>query len=172
MAKKNTTHANYTVPGLSLEDGHKVADSLQMRLHTLNDLHLTLKHAHWNVVGRDFIAVHEMLDPQIDLVRGMVDDLAERMATMGVSPNGLPGALTKARTWDDYPMGRGTTTDHLAALDSVYNDVIASHRETLEVVSKLDPITEDMLILQIGHLELFQWFMRSHLESATGTISH
>lgn len=172
MAKKNTKHSSYTVPGMSLTDGHKVADSLQIRLHALNDLHLTLKHAHWNVVGRDFISVHEMLDPQIDLVRAMVDALAERMATMGVSPNGLPGALVKARDWEDYPLGRGTTTDHLAALDVVYTGVISSHRETLEAVGKLDPITEDMLISQISELELFQWFIRSHLESATGTISH
>lgn len=170
MAKKNTTHASYTVPGLELAQGHKVADALQIRLHALNDLHLTLKHAHWNVVGRDFISVHEMLDPQIDLVRIMVDEIAERMATMGVSPNGLPGALTEARSWNDYPLSRATTTDHLAALDHVYTGVISSHRETLEAVGSLDPITEDMLINQISQLELFQWFMRSHLENATGEI--
>ena len=64
-----------------------------MRLHALNDLQLTLKHAHWNVVGPTFIGVHTMLDPQIDGIRTMVDDIAERMATLGVSPNGLPGAL-------------------------------------------------------------------------------
>ena len=172
MAKKNTSHASYTVPGMTLTDGHKVADSLQMRLHALNDLHLTLKHAHWNVVGRDFISVHEMLDPQIELVRAMVDQVAERMATMGVSPNGLPGALDKARDWDDYPLGRATTIEHLAALDSVYNGVISSHRDTLEAVGDLDPITEDMLISHISQLELFQWFMRSHLESTTGKLDH
>lgn len=172
MAKKNTSHASYTVPGLDLEQGHKVADALQSRLHALNDLHLTLKHAHWNVVGRDFISVHEMLDPQIDLVRVMVDEIAERMATMGVSPNGLPGALVNTRTWQDYPLGRALTTEHLGALDHVYTGVISSHRETIAAVGELDPITEDMLINQTSQLELFQWFMRSHLESATGELKN
>ncbi|MEJ7742037.1 MAG: ferritin-like domain-containing protein [Nocardioidaceae bacterium] len=66
MANMNANEGTYTVPGLSLKEGHQVAAALQDRLHALNDLQLTLKHAHWNVVGRSFIGVHEMLDPQID----------------------------------------------------------------------------------------------------------
>ncbi len=170
LATKNTTHAGYTVPGLSLADGHQVGDTLQMRLHALNDLQLTLKHAHWNVVGRDFIGVHEMLDPQIEQVRAMIDALAERMATLGVSPNGLAGALVAARPWDDYDIQRAGTAEHLAALDLVYTGVIESHRKARAVAEELDPITEDLLISQIGELELFQWFMRSHLENSQGTL--
>jgi starvation-inducible DNA-binding protein len=171
MVAKSGSKAGFTVPGLSLEDGHKVADILQTRLHALNDLQLTLKHAHWNVVGRDFIGVHEMLDPQIELVRGMIDETAERVATMGVAPNGLAGALVKARDWDDYSIGRASTTEHLAALDIVYTGVISSHREAIEAVGEIDPIAEDLLITQTSALELFQWFMRSHLENNEGELS-
>ncbi|MFL4474076.1 Dps family protein [Paeniglutamicibacter sp. MACA_103] len=169
MAAK--ANAGFTVPGMTLANGHKVAGALQMRIHAFNDLQLTLKHAHWNVVGRDFIGVHEMLDPQIDLVRGMIDALAERMATMGVAPNGLPGALVAARAWDDYEIGRASTSEHLAALDLVYTGVITSMRKTIEEVGKLDPITEDILIGQTAALEQFQWFMRSHLENSAGDLA-
>ena len=116
----SSTEGSCTVPGMSLNDGNKVAETLQGRLHALNDLQLTLKHAHWNVVGRDFIGVHEMLDPQIDEVRLDVDTLAERMATLGVSPIGTLGALVRSRNWDDYSLGRARTIEHLAALDVVY----------------------------------------------------
>jgi len=170
MVVKRTLHAGYTVPGLSLQDGHKVAELLQSRLHALNDLQLTLKHAHWNVVGRDFISVHEMLDPQIDVVRAMVDATAERIATLGVSPNGLPGALVAARSWDDYAIGRAGTAAHLAALDVVYTGFLSSHRKALSEVGALDAITEDMLIGQCAALELFQWFMRAHLEDDEGDL--
>lgn len=172
MAGKRTAHAGYTVPGLSLQDGHKVATLLQSRLHALNDLQLTLKHAHWNVVGRDFIGVHEMLDPQIDIVRAMVDATAERIATLGVSPNGLPGALVEARSWDDYSIGRAHTSAHLGALDLVYTGFLSSHRKTLQEVGELDPITEDMIITQCAQLELFQWFMRAHLEDDAGDLAN
>lgn len=164
--------AQYTVPGLSLEDGHQVGEALQMRLHALNDLQLTLKHVHWNVVGPHFVGVHEMLDPQIEAVRGMVDETAERMATLGVAPVGTPGHLVASRSWDDYDLLRADTTAHLAALDLVYSGVVEDHREVIERIGELDPITEDMLIGQVSQLELFQWFVRAHLESSAGELSN
>lgn len=172
MVSKNNSKARFTVPGVPLKDGHKVGALLQGRLHALNDLQLTLKHAHWNVVGRDFIGVHEMLDPQIELVRTMIDETAERMATLGVSPNGLPGALVQARSWDDYPVGRAATSEHLSALDAVYDGLISSHRDAISVAGELDPVTEDMLIGHSAKLELFQWFMRAHLENDAGDLTH
>jgi len=172
MATQNQRNAPYTVPGLSTENGHEVAQTLQLRLHALNDLQLTLKHAHWNVVGPNFISVHEMLDPQIELVRGFVDELAERMATMGVAPNGLPGEIVKARTWDDYSVSRATGVEHLAALDLVYTGVVEDHRAAIEKVGEIDPVTEDILIGQVRELELFQWFMRAHLENSGGSLQH
>lgn len=65
--------ANYTAPGLTIEEGKSISEVLQARLHDLNDLHLLLKHAHWNVTGPGFIAVHEMIDPQVDTVREFVE---------------------------------------------------------------------------------------------------
>ena len=181
MAKKTTrssstsqvtsdADAPLTVPGLDTATGHAVADALQMRVHALNDLQLTLKHAHWNVVGPHFIGVHQMLDPQIDGVRDMVDVLAERMSTLGVPPNGLPGALVAARTWDDYDLDRADTTAHLAALDLVYAGVIEDHRAAIEAVGD-DPVTEDILIGQTGELEQYQWFVRAHLQGTSGALA-
>ncbi len=165
----STTDAPLTVPGLSTSTGHAVADALQMRVHALNDLALTLKHAHWNVVGPHFIGVHEMLDPQIDGVRAMVDVLAERMSTLGVPPNGLVGALVQARSWDDYELTRADTTAHLAALDLVYTGVIEDHRAAIDKVGD-DPVTEDILIGQTGELEQYQWFIRAHLQGTGGEL--
>jgi starvation-inducible DNA-binding protein len=170
MTQMTSDEGNFTVPGLSLEDGHKVAKALQNRLHALNDLQLTLKHAHWNVVGRGFIGVHEMLDPQIEVVRAAVDTTAERMATLGVPPMGTPGAIVRERSWDDYSLGRANVEEHLGALDIVYDGVIADHRKAIEEVGEIDPITEDMLIGQTAELEQFQWFIRAHLETHFGEL--
>src|ERR1700729_378846 len=138
---KTTQSANYGVPGLGNKDASEVAAILQDRLNALNDLALTLKHIHWNVVGPNFIAVHTMLDPQVDAVRVMVDDTAERIATLGGSPVGTPGALVAQRTWDDYSIGRAGTLEHLAALDVVYAGVIEAQREAIETTEELDQVT-------------------------------
>ncbi|EME65717.1 MULTISPECIES: DNA starvation/stationary phase protection protein Dps [Rhodococcus] len=164
--------AKFTVPGLSDSEGARVAEVLQNRLSAYNDLHLTLKHVHWNVVGPNFIGVHEMIDPQVEAVRGFADDVAERIAALGSSPKGTAGAIEKDRSWDDYSVGRDTAQAHLAALDLVYDGVIGDCRKAISEVGEIDPITEDLLIGQTRDLEKFQWFVRAHLENASGTLAH
>ncbi|MDY6809216.1 MAG: DNA starvation/stationary phase protection protein [Actinomycetota bacterium] len=163
---------SFTAPGLSVESATTVSDCLQERLSALNDLHLTLKHVHWNVVGANFIGVHEMIDPQVDLVRGYADTLAERIATLGSAPRGTAKAIEDDRSWGDYSIGRDTAQAHLGALDLVYDGFITSHRAAIEQIGKLDPITEDILIGQTAELEKFQWFVRAHLESYTGELAN
>jgi starvation-inducible DNA-binding protein len=160
----------YTVPGITAEKAGEIIGALQRRLHALNDLHLTLKHVHWNVVGPHFIAVHEMLDPQVDSVRGMADDVAERIAALGGVAHGTPGVLVKERTWDDYSIGRADAIAHLAALNLVYSGLVEDLRKAIKDIGSLDPATEDLLIGQLRDLEQFQWFVRAHLETPEGTL--
>jgi starvation-inducible DNA-binding protein len=157
---------------MSNKEGAEVAELLQKALSRYNDLHLTLKHIHWNVVGPNFIGVHEMIDPQVELVRGYADEVAERIATLGKSPLGTPGAIISDRTWDDYSVERDTVQAHLAALDLVYTGVIEDTRKSIERTGDLDPITEDMLIAHSTELEKFQWFVRAHLENSGGQLAN
>lgn len=152
---------NTTVPGLDPSTAQKVADTLAYRLVSMIDLQLVLKHVHWNVIGREFLTVHEMLDEQVAAVRDMSDELAERIATLGAEPNGNPGHVVERRTWDDYEHGRTDVDTHLAALDSVYTGIISDHRQAISDVGSHDVITEDLLIAHTGKLEMFQWFIRS-----------
>jgi starvation-inducible DNA-binding protein len=161
----------YTVPGMKTDNAETVVKLLQDRLNSLNDLALTLKHVHWNVTGTHFIAVHTMLDPQVDAVRGMVDDIAERITTLGGSPSGTPGALVAQRSWDDYSTGRADAIEHLAALDVVFTGIIEGHRDAIATTEDLDPVTQDLLIGQAGQLEQFHWFIRAHLERPDGTLA-
>jgi starvation-inducible DNA-binding protein len=161
---------SYTIPGMKKASADKVIALLQDRLDSLSDLALTLKHVHWNVTGPNFIAVHTMLDPQVDAVRLMTDETAERIAALGGSPSGTPGALVKRRDWDDYSIGRAGAIEHLGALDVVYAGIIEASRNAIEATEELDPVTQDMLIGHSGQLEQFHWFIRAHLENSDGTL--
>ncbi len=161
---------NFRPSGVSEATAKDLTDRLQQRLVSLVDLGLALKHIHWNVVGPGFIAVHEMLDDQVEGVRAAADEIAERIATMGGVPNGLSGYVASTRSWDDYSLGRAVVAAHLAALDKVYDGVIADHRSAAEFAAERDPVTEDLLIGQSGKLELYQWFVRAHIENTSGEL--
>jgi starvation-inducible DNA-binding protein len=161
---------SFTIPGLSNKEGNEVAELLQKALSRYNDLHLTLKHVHWNVVGPNFIGVHEMIDPQVELVRGYADEVAERIAALGKSPKGTPGAIINDRTWDDYSVERDTVQAHLAALDLVYTGVIEDTRKAIDTLDDLDLVSQDMMIEHAGEMEKFQWFVRAHLENSGGQL--
>jgi starvation-inducible DNA-binding protein len=162
---------SYTVPGMKSDSAERVIALLQGRLNSLNDLALTLKHVHWNVIGPNFIAVHTMLDPQVEAVRAMVDETAERIAALGGSPCGTPGALVAQRDWDDYSIGRAGTQEHLGALDVVYVGIVEAHRAAIDTMEELDLVTQDMLVGQARQLEEFHWFVRAHLEASDGSLA-
>ena len=175
MAKANgTKHAMATTfapPGLEASQAGEAASLLQGRLVALIDLALTLKHAHWNVVGPHFIGVHKMIDPHVEEVQGMIDATAERIAILGASPDGRPGSLVASRSWDDYDLGRALADEHLGALDRVYVGLLEDHRAAIERAGELDPVSEDLLIQQMHALELFHWFVRAHLEDTSGRLA-
>ena len=157
---------------MSIDKAQEVAEVLQERLSTLIDLSLTLKHIHWNVVGMSFISVHEMVDSQVDSVRDMVDAIAERIATLGGVPAGLASQVVDMRDADeDYALGRAEVMAHLGALDKVYENVTAKHREAIEAVADIDPISEDLLVGQSADLELAHWFVRAHLSDVDGRLA-
>ena len=164
---------SYTVPGLSDEQSTQVIGTLQERLSAYNDLHLTLKHVHWNVVGPNFIGVHEMIDPQVEVVRGYADEVAERIATMGGSPQGhrrrhrrrphLGRLLDRPRHRAGPPRLPSTSST---------SGSIEDNRKAIEMAGEIDPVTEDMLIGQTAELEKFQWFVRAHLEDMGGSLAN
>lgn len=152
-----------TVAGIGTHHAAETVEFLQQRLTSMIDLELTLKHVHWNVVGPNFIGVHEMLDAFVEEIRPIVDETAERMRTLGGVPSGLPGVLVASRTWDDYDLDVAPTEHHLRALDRAYEGIILDHRRAIAHVANLDPVSEGILVDQAATLEMQQWFIRSFL---------
>ena len=60
---------------------------------------------------------------------------------------------------------------HVTALDVVYTGVITRHRAVIGELEELDLVTQDLLIDHVEQLELFQWFVRAHLENAGGELT-
>ena len=122
------------------------------------------KHTHWNVTGPNFIAVHKMLDPEVESVLAQADETAERIATLGGTPDGRTDAIMRNRTRKPFDVeGRAGTEAYLKALIEYYDAFIADDRKAIAELDELDVISSNVIQDHVQQLEKFQWFMRSHL---------
>ncbi|MGE0830473.1 MAG: ferritin-like domain-containing protein, partial [Hyphomonadaceae bacterium] len=55
---------------------------LNARLADAIDLKLSVKQAHWNVKGPNFIALHVLFDAIATRVEGQIDEIAERATSL------------------------------------------------------------------------------------------
>jgi starvation-inducible DNA-binding protein len=154
----------FTVPGLDEAASEKIISILQNRLSQEQEAALVLKHAHWNVTGPNFIGVHEMIDPEVEAVLAQADETAERISTLGGSPDGRPDAILRNRSWKGIDLtGRQSTESFLKALVEYYDSFIADDRKAIAELDELDVISSNIVQDHVQELEKFQWFMRSHL---------
>ena len=70
---------------IDIEQGarEKLIGLLNQRLADAADLKSQAKQAHWNVKGANFIALHELFDQVSTEMDTHVDDIAERITTLG-----------------------------------------------------------------------------------------
>lgn len=154
------------IPSLPGNNAEKAVEILQRNLDVFNDLALTLKHSHWNVTGENFIAVHEMIDPEVEAAREVADVIAERIAQLGFAPNGLTSSVQNAnKVVGEFPLNkRASVKEHLTELHKVYSKVDVFLRESIAELDELDLVSSNILQDAIGNLEVFAWKVRSHLE--------
>ena len=74
----------------------KVIELLNARLADAIDLGTQTKHAHWNVKGPNFIALHELFDKLAENVEEHIDTLAERVTALGGTAHGTIAAVAFA----------------------------------------------------------------------------
>lgn len=137
-----------------------VVEKLQAALVDLIDLSLEGKQAHWNVVGPHFRAVHLQLDEIIEDLRTWSDDVAERLAAIGASPDGR--AATVASDSDVQNFDGGQLGDD--KIIRVYSEQLTGVSERLQAALpelEEDLASQDLLIGIVTGLDKHAWMMRS-----------
>jgi starvation-inducible DNA-binding protein len=134
---------------------------LQTTLTDLIDLALIGKQAHWNVVGPHFRSVHLQLDELVGIARQYVDDVAERAAAIGVSPNGKAHTVVETSGLPAYPDGWTSDVDTIAAIVSTLDTVVKRIRARVDETDKSDLVTQDLLIEIARELEKQHWMWQA-----------
>ncbi|MDO4665489.1 MAG: DNA starvation/stationary phase protection protein [Actinomycetaceae bacterium] len=141
-----------------------VATGLQQALVDLISLELQGKQAHWNIKGDRFRALHLALDEVVDVARRHSDEVAERIATLGGTPDGREETIAKTSTLEAMDAGVLSVDKTYGLMADKIQQVCDKAREYLEGVDEADPISGDLLIGMIGELEQQAWFLRAATE--------
>ena len=69
--------------GISAANLKKVCDNLNAVLADGNVLYLKLRKFHWNLKGPDFMQFHHLFEEQYEALEKAIDEVAERISTLG-----------------------------------------------------------------------------------------
>ena len=140
-----------------------MAALLNARLADTIDLALMTKQAHWNLRGRQFIAVHEMLDGFRTEIDGHVDTIAERVVQLGGVVFGTTQAVVQGSKLKAYPTDLVSVEDHIAALEERYGDLANSTRAAIGTSDEAgDADTADIFTAFSRSLDKALWFLEAH----------
>ncbi len=141
-----------------------VVKDMQATLVELIDLSLLGKQAHWNVVGPHFRSVHLQLDEIVDIARLSSDRVAERLATIGASPDGRAETIATSSELAPFPAGSVSGTDTVKLVTAAMETVTGRLEVRIGRIGDEDPVSQDILIGTTDELEKAAWMLRAQLE--------
>ena len=136
-----------------------VVVALQNLLADFQVYYTNLRGFHWEIKGRGFFVLHEGFDIMYADAAGKVDEIAERILTLGGTPeNKYSGYLKVAR----IPEVSGVSSSK-EAVDNVlntYKHFIAEERKLIGLAEEAnDVVTADMLTGYLKEQEKMVWML-------------
>jgi starvation-inducible DNA-binding protein len=129
------------------------------------DLLSQTKQAHWNVKGREFIALHKLFDEFAEGLEGYVDMLAERVTALGGYATGTVRMAAAASLLAEYPTSATDGMDHVRALSERYATQARLVRAAIDETDGLgDKDTADLFTEISRDLDKWLWFLEAHLQ--------
>lgn len=144
---------------------HAMIDLLNARLADAVNLATQLKQAHWNVKGPSFIALHELFDAIHTDTLTQVDDLAERITTLGGTARGTLAAAAGASGLPEYPLEIFSGSDHVEAVSVALSSFGAAMRSAIAAAGDAgDADTEDLCVEISRLVDKNLWLVEAHAQ--------
>ena len=144
----------------------KIVAILNARLADAADLKSQAKQAHWNVKGMNFIALHELFDRVATEVDVYVDDIAERITTLGGTALGTVRMAAASSTLAEYPAEITDGAAHVDALSNALADFGKKVRANIDETDELgDADTADLFTGVSRGIDKLLWFVEAHIQS-------
>ena len=138
---------------------------LNQQLADTFDLYSQIKQAHWNIKGKEFIALHEFFDDLAERVLGYVDEIAERASALGGTAMGTARMAAANSKLPEYPTDAVDGTEHLNALVERYGSYATSSRAAIDTAEEhQDMATADLFTEITRTIDKDLWFLEAHLQ--------
>ena len=149
---------------IGIENTKNVAQALNQYLADLRVLYSKVQNYHWNLTGSSFFALHEKYEEYYDFLNEQVDEIAERILTLGETPlSSLKDFLNtaKIKEADSKPV---KDSDSVKTMLEDFEYMIRQQREIISIAEDSnDPGTADMLTASIETFEKNCWMLRAYL---------
>jgi len=163
MAKLKTYRTSID---LDSETREQIIALLNQQLADTFDLYSQTKQAHWNVKGAQFFQLHELFDKLAGETLVYVDDIAERVTTLGGTALGTARMASTASRLPEYPTKVVGSQESVEALVERYAALAASTREAIDTSDDLgDADTADLFTGVSRGLDKSLWFLEAHLQA-------
>lgn len=152
--------------GIDPEHRAEIAQGLKHLLADSYTLYLQTHNFHWNVTGPQFRELHLLFEEQYTELAVAVDDIAERIRTLGVEAPGTYSQfaqLSSIEEVDGVPAAREMTE----ILTASHEQVVRTCRAVLKKAQEADDESSVALISDRMRIhEKTAWMLRSLLQAA------
>lgn len=141
----------------------ETVDVLQPMLASSLHLARAAKHAHWNVVGPTFIAVHRLLDEVYEAAEDWADDIAERIRGMSGTAEGMLEEIAENSRLKFPSAGNEGAAVYIEMISVGLGTLSKLFRAQVAPLNAADPATSNMLQDLSGKADHFIYLLESHL---------
>lgn len=136
---------------------------LQRNMNMAVDIYLQLKQAHWNVKGPNFVSLHELFDKLHEEMGEHVDELAERIVTLGGVADGTVQNVAEKTELAAYPTDIRDGNAHLTAVAQSLSQFAKSVRAAIAEAGEAgDEGTVDVFNGISTAVDKSIWFVEAH----------
>ncbi len=141
-----------------------IVDSLSVLLASSYTLYLKTHNYHWNVTGPMFTTLHNLFETQYTELATAVDEIAERIRSVGAPAPGSYTAFAKLSTVEEET-GNPEAKEMIRVLVADQEKLADASRKVIEAAEAGgDQASADLGTRRLDVHEKNAWMLRSHLE--------
>lgn len=154
---------NSSIIGLNEENCKKIAEKLQVLLANYSVFYQNTRGAHWNIVGDQFFTLHPKFEELYDGLVLKIDEIAERILTLGECPTHNYSDYLKVSTIKESKEVKDGAKCVEGILEA-FKVVIELQRELLDITDEAgDEGTNSLMGGYITEQEKEVWMYKAYL---------